>query len=76
MFLIRVACPNCGRTYRYSNDAPENEQLCPFSDCIEQTQAKTQAKTAAAAYFAEQMKDPAYRNAYNAEKKRLAKETS
>lgn len=32
-YLIRVSCPNCGRTYRYKNDAPEEEQLCPFADC-------------------------------------------
>jgi len=33
VYLIRVNCPNCGRTYRYASDATELESRCPFSDC-------------------------------------------
>ena len=30
-YLVRVSCPKCGRTYRYSSD--EGDMGCPFADC-------------------------------------------
>lgn len=33
-YLIKVTCPTCGRDYRFSSEAPEEEALCPFSDCV------------------------------------------
>lgn len=33
-YLVNTNCTNCGRDYRFSSDAPYEETLCPFADCM------------------------------------------